>query len=172
MGFLNTLGVGEVMRSVVSCKICSQPSKVVSFITLQHLLKPQYQSTLNPSHSYYFCDVANCQVVYFSPDTDIYFYKDDLTVRVGLKEPCEPKPVCYCFNFTEELILEEITSKGHSTVAEQIKTAIKTIGCDCKRKNPSGNCCLNDIAQIVKFTQPNIPNNGAVKSLPQLNCCK
>lgn len=160
------------MTSVAKCKICSNQATTVSLLTLQHLLKLEHQSKLNSQYDYYFCSTPKCEVVYFSPSLEAFFSKADVIVPIGIKESVSPKLACYCFNFSTETILEELTAQGSTTVPAQIKLAIKAKGCDCERKNPSGRCCLGEIAQIIKHAQTSLPSHCRTKSLPQFNCCK
>jgi hypothetical protein len=160
------------MISAAKCKNCDHQGSTVRLLTLQCLLKLEQQSKLDSQHRYYFCATPNCQVVYFSPALDKYFSKADVKIPIGIKENTTPRLVCYCFNFSIETILDEIMAKGSTTISSDIKAAIKATGCDCERKNPSGHCCLGEIAQIIKHAQSSLSSNCTVKSLPQFNCCK
>src|SRR5258708_1051229 len=75
-----------------------------------------------PNTQYYFCDASDCEVVYFALDAEApRFRREDLVVRVGAKETADPIPVCYCFGFTRQDILDEFRSTGNSTVPDRIK---------------------------------------------------
>jgi hypothetical protein len=104
-----------------------------------------------PATAYYFCDDPACDVVYFpaNPQAPL-FRRGDLLVRVGVKEKDDPIPVCYCFSFTRGDILDEIRSTGRSTVAERITAEVKAGNCACEVKNPSGRCCLGEVARTTK----------------------
>jgi len=100
---------------------------------------------------YYFCEAADCDVVYFAFDTQApMFRRADLFVRVGSKEMVDPIPVCYCFGFTRADIQREIAETGDSTVANRISAEVKAGNCACEVKNPSGKCCLGDVTRVVK----------------------
>ncbi|GBE34372.1 hypothetical protein BMS3Bbin06_00895 [bacterium BMS3Bbin06] len=77
------------------------------------------------------------------------FYKEDLTVRVGIKEESPPRPICYCFNHSVEEIFDEARRTGKSTVIDDIKSRIKSDGCSCEVKNPQGSCCLGTVKPFV-----------------------
>ena len=160
------------MVSVAKCKTCNHQGNTVGLLTLQSLLKLEQLPRLNSQYEYYFCDTPDCDVVYFSPALNEYFSKADVKIQVGIKENTTPRLACYCFNFTKETILAEIIAQGATSIPSHIKTAIKATGCDCESKNPSGRCCLSEITQIIRNTQSSLPSNCAVKSLPQINCCK
>ncbi len=79
--------------------------------------------------------------------------KADLRVRVGLKETADPVPVCYCFGFTEGMLLEEIQTIGHSSIPQRIAAEIKADNCACEVRNPQGSCCLGNVKAAVKRAQ-------------------
>jgi hypothetical protein len=107
-----------------------------------------------PNTEYYFCDSAECEVVYFPLDPRApSFRRGDLLVRVGAKETEGPLPICYCFGFTRQDIWDEIRSTGKSTVAQRISAEVEAGRCACEVKNPSGKCCLGDVARAAKGRQ-------------------
>jgi hypothetical protein len=90
-------------------------------------------------------------VVYFPLDPQApLFRRGDLNVRFGAKETQEPIPVCYCFGFRRKDIEDEIAETGRSSVADQIRMEVSAGNCACEVKNPSGKCCLGDVARMVK----------------------
>ena len=99
-----------------------------------------------------FCRTADCEVVYFHADGET-LEKADLRVRVGLKETADPVPVCYCFGFTEGMLLEEIQTIGHSSIPQRIAAEIKADNCACEIRNPQGSCCLGNVKAAVKRAQ-------------------
>jgi hypothetical protein len=135
--------------AVMACPVSGARSKQVDMLTVSSLVR---QLPLGmPSTEYYFCDAADCDVVYFPFDSQApVFRRADLLVRVGSKETEDPIPVCYCFGFTREDIQKEITETGDSTVANRISAEVKAGTCACEVKNPSGKCCLGDVTRIVK----------------------
>jgi hypothetical protein len=102
-----------------------------------------------PVTQYYFCEAPDCDVVYFSVDPQApIFRRADLLVRVGVKEESDPVPVCYCFGFTRKDIENEIAATGRSTMADRITAEVKAGNCACEVKNPSGKCCLGNVARV------------------------
>jgi len=87
--------------------------------------------------------------VYFDPNGTV-FAKSDLSVRVGVKEPEEPKPLCYCFGFTEAAIVEDVRQNGHATIPDAIKAQVKAGNCYCEVTNPQGSCCLGNVTAAVQ----------------------
>ncbi|MBI3949122.1 MAG: copper chaperone Copz family protein [Acidobacteria bacterium] len=130
------------------CRLCGQKARPVRRLTMQQLLKESALTRL-ADHSYYFCATPTCSIVYFSNEADSYFHKSDAKVRVGLKETEDPVPICYCFGFTEKMILDEIEATGHTMIPDYIKAQVKAGTCACDVKNPSGQCCLGQVTCVV-----------------------
>ena len=135
--------------AVMACPVNGARSKRVDLLTVRSLVR---QLPLGmPNTEYYFCEAADCDVVYFPFDAQApMFRRSDLLVRVGSKEMVDPVPVCYCFGYTRKDIQKEITETGHSTVANRISAEVKAGNCACEVKNPTGKCCLGDVTRIVK----------------------
>ena len=135
--------------AVMACPVSGARSKQVDMLTVSSLVR---QLPLGmPNTEYYFCEAADCDVVYFPFNSQApLFRRADLLVRVGSKETEDPIPVCYCFGLTRDDIQKEITETGDSTVANRISAEVKAGNCACEVKNPSGKCCLGDVTRIVK----------------------
>lgn len=137
------------VSAAMPCPVSGTRSKQVGLVTIQSLVR-HLPFGMAPAQ-YYFCEAADCDVVYFpSNPTAPTFHRDDLLVRVGVKEPHDPIPVCYCFGITRKALEEEIRQTGNSTVAERIKAEVKADRCACELKNPSGRCCLGNVSRAVK----------------------
>jgi len=132
----------------VPCQQCGRPGKPVDRITVDALLKPELRAGLNGTR-YVFCETSDCPVVYFALD-GTRFTKDQIRVRVGLKETEDPILVCYCFGITERMIQDEIERAGRSTAGTRIRAEVKVGNCRCEVENPSGRCCLGDVAKVEK----------------------
>lgn len=132
----------------VLCRQCGHEGKPVGRITLQALLKPETVGEVNGSH-YLFCATAHCPVVYYAGD-GTQFRKDQIRVRVGLKETEDPVPVCYCFRVTARMICEEIQLTGWASASARIRAEVKAGNCRCEVENPSGRCCLGEVIQAEK----------------------
>lgn len=131
------------------CKECTQKGRTVQRITPDSLLKPEPKAKLGPSQ-YYWCPNEICDVVYFSNVDGVYFFKTDLTVRVGQKESEDPIPVCYCFGHTRQSVWDEIRKNGKSTAQADISAKVKAGLCRCEVTNPQGSCCLGNVAKAVQ----------------------
>lgn len=130
------------------CVRCGAKGRAVSLATLMSLLKPEALERLT-TDQYNFDPSPECEVVYFSNAANSYFVKDDLTVRVGIKEKDEPIPLCYCFGHTLETARAEIVATGISTVSESITREIQAETCECGIRNPSGACCLGEVHKAI-----------------------
>ena len=130
------------------CHRCGEEGRRVRRETMESLLKPEALERL-ADVPYFFDRTPSCDVVYFSNEVRSYFQKDELTVRVGLKETKSPVPLCYCFGHTVESAREEIVVTGRSTVAMRIATEVQAGNCSCEVTNPSGKCCLGEVNRAI-----------------------
>jgi len=128
----------------VSCRDQGHP---VTLRTMLLMLKPEFFDQVG-DRQYRFCASPDCSVVYFSHDR--CFTTGDLRVRVGLKEKDDPIPLCYCLGLSEEDARQEIAVNGSTTICNRIKSLLKEGMCTCEESNPSGACCLRDVARAVK----------------------
>ncbi len=135
-------------KGKMECPQCKQKAKAVLAKTLDSLLKDETKSSLESFDGFYYCKTPTCSTVYFRDKTILT--QDDLSVVVGLKDKASPATLCYCFDYSKEKIYKDIKEKGTTTVLEDIKTKMKTQGCSCETLNPSGGCCLGDVAKAIK----------------------
>jgi CopZ-like zinc binding protein len=117
--------------------------------TLKALLRPDTLARLDQLE-YSFCQTPTCPVVYFAGEVVSSFSKEELKVRVGLKEADDPIPICYCFGHTRAGAWDEIERTGQSTVVASITAHVKAGRCACEVNNPSGTCCLGEVSKAVK----------------------
>jgi CopZ-like zinc binding protein len=143
---------------VMACPVNGARAKQVEMLTVRSLVRHLPLGV--PPTAYYFCEDPTCEVVYFpgNPQAPL-FRRSDLWVRVGVKEKGDPIPVCYCFGFTRQDIVDEIRTTGNSTVAERITAEVRAGNCACEVKNPSGKCCLGDVTRVIHEC-----NRGAQKA--------
>lgn len=134
------------------CSICESVSRYVTKKTMLLMLKPELFERIG-DRQYFFCGGSECPIVYFSEEKETTFSKEDLRVRVGVKEKEDPQPLCYCFGFDEADFKNEIVAVGQSTILSRIIKLVKAGMCACDTTNPSGACCLGDITKAVKRLQ-------------------
>lgn len=135
----------------VSCPDCRQPGRPVSTVTLKHMVRPEFLEVVNKP-GFLFCRTRDCPIVYFNSDGEA-LRKPDLRVRVGLKETADPVAVCYCFGFTERMLLEEIQATGHTSIPQRIAAEMKVDRCACEVRNPQGSCCFGNVKAAAKRAQ-------------------
>lgn len=152
------------------CPTCGSRSTKVKRITLESLLTPAATGTMTEGQ-YRFCDSSDCTTVYFTENQET-FSKDDLTVRVGVKEHTSPRCVCYCFDHTIEEIEAEVRTTGSSTVLDDIKARMKT-GCWCETKSPQGSCCLGTVGKYVEqaLTESGNDPDPVLTDQVEPDCC-
>ena len=135
-------------EKTLPCPQCGREGRPVDRTTIDALLKPESLSQVNGSQ-YAFCETPSCQVVYYAAN-GTEFKKNQVRVRVGLKETEDPVMVCYCFGVTERMIHEEIQRTGRSSASARIRAEVKAGNCRCEVENPSGRCCLGEVRQTEK----------------------
>jgi copper chaperone CopZ len=129
------------------CPQCAKHGRAVKDITLRSLLREEFRSGIE-GKTWQFCTTPKCPIVYFDSGGST-FHKDQLTVRVGIKETTSPRPVCYCFDHTVEEIEDDIARSGKTGVLDDIKTRMKE-ACWCETTSPMGGCCLATVNGFIK----------------------
>jgi len=154
------------------CGSCGNKGKKVERLIVEHIVKGEHQRAVTDAQ-YYFCETPSCDVVYFSNETEQYFTKEDVHMRVGLKETDGPIQVCYCFDFTEQMIRDEFLAKGRTTIPGVIAAEMAAGHCACEVKNPSGRCCLGEVNKSVKRVQAQIEIAAQASAIGNEthNCC-
>lgn len=145
------------------CPSCGENAKRVKTITLQSLLKPEALARMAEGPSR-FCGAKDCEVVYFTGDWTTVFKKDELLIRVGIKEETPPRHLCYCFDHTLEEIENDIRETGETAVLDDITTRMKE-ACWCETKSPMGSCCLGTVSKYVKAAKAKYDKKSS-NSLP------
>jgi len=113
--------------------------------------------------TWWFCDSQNCDVVYFSDRTT--FTSRQVAVTVGVKEKTGERPLCYCFGHSIASIKKELAQTGQTTVLQDIRHRMNEAGCSCETRNPSGACCLGNVAGGIDIAKAELGNvDGPVTS--------
>lgn len=132
-----------------TCPVKGVPTRPVGRRTVEGLVAPAVRAVL-VSQPYYFCAAPDCDVVYVSVLGDHLVTKGQLTVRVGIKESDDPIPLCYCFGYDRRAIRNDIRQNGSTEIQRIITERVRAGECRCELTNPSGGCCLGDIARAIK----------------------
>ena len=140
-------------KKTTFCPECSKTGKNVQRLTVGALLKPDARKKIPKDESFLFCSTPSCRVVYYSKQAKP-FYQDDLNVKVGQKVTDGSGLVCYCFNYTEQMIVDDVTKNaGKTNIPAEITAQVKAGNCFCEVTNPQGSCCLGNVNQVVKKTK-------------------
>lgn len=157
----------------VLCPVCKKPGKPVEDITTHSLILESELERLG-SGEYLFCSTPDCPVVYFPQKVGSVFYKDDLKVRVTQKEIEDPIPICYCFHYTRQMVLDEMLQKGKTTIPDHIRAEVKAGNCSCEITNPQGSCCLGNVSRAVKWAEQRVKgkiHENTQQAEDNADCC-
>ena len=141
-------GGAEEAPAAPPCPGCGQAGRPVQALTLKALLAPPLGEALGAG-PWSFCATPACAVVYFD-EAGHAFRKDQLRVRVGLKETEAPRPLCYCFGLSEEGLRAEWAATGRLDSVAALRLAVKEGRCRCEVENPSGACCLGEVLKATR----------------------
>lgn len=156
-----------------TCPTCGVPGRPVKEDTLNALLRPEVKTEVKHGNEWQFCNTPDCGTVYYSDNAKRQFTKEDLTIRVGMKETDAPRQVCYCFDHTIEEIEEQIQATGKTTVLDDIKTRMQE-ACWCQTKSPMGSCCLATVTKHIKEAEKKyrISNTAKPPASAIEDCCE
>ena len=150
------------------CPVCGSKGKAVKRVTIESLLTEEALDRVSSADDFRFCATPTCDVAYFRPGNGERFVRQDVRVRIGLKETESPRPVCYCFDHTVEEIEADVASTGTSRIPDEIVDACRR-GLDrCAETNPQGTCCLGNVRAILKSAQA---RSCAAASSASPGCC-
>lgn len=117
-------------------------------ITIKHLVLDELADNIKEC-DYFICMNEECNVVYFNPDLEIMYSKQQVKVPIWFKKDADPKYVCYCNQVTEQQIINAVLNDG----AKDIKDIIKLTGAmkngKCEINNPIGKCCSPFIQETI-----------------------
>lgn len=130
------------------CPRCLEPGHRVSAETVVAMVSDETRGDRS-CEGLSFCSNPECDVVYFDAGSETVFTKDELLVRVGLKEGDGPRPLCYCFGHTMESIRDAWEKTGRVPAVEEIERETRAGNCRCTITNPAGRCCLPEVRRFV-----------------------
>jgi len=138
----------NIKFALTECPSCNEKGKTVELITLKSLLKASELEIIEPENSYIFCSNSACSIVYFSGNHSQTFLESDLKVPVYQKKQGADVPVCYCFDWTRERLLQSVGT--NQKPSDQIKVHVQAGRCGCEVNNPQGACCLGNVNAFVR----------------------
>ncbi len=143
------------------CPVCGGKGKGVKRVTIESLLTEEARLRVASPDNFRFCPTPTCDVAYFRPGNGERFVRQDVRVRIGLKETEPPRSVCYCFHHSVEEIEAEVAATGTSRIPDQIADKCRQ-GLDrCEETNPKGSCCLGDVRRAVNEAQGRRPEESS-----------
>lgn len=131
-----------------NCPSCGEKGKNVPLITLKSLLTASSLQTIEPDNTYSFCSNSSCNTVYFSGTHSQTFAVDTLKVPVFQKKSDMHVPVCYCFDWTRECLVQAVSHNQQPI--EHIKEQVQSNRCGCEVNNPQGACCLGNVTAYLR----------------------
>ena len=102
-------------KTTKKCPACGQVGLSVDKITVQHLIIREQTSRITGNH-YMICMNEDCNVVYYSVDTDDVYLKDQVSVSIWFKQDANPKYACYCSKVTEADVINAVLYHNARTV--------------------------------------------------------
>lgn len=127
------------------CPACGERGTPVDWLTVAAFVS----GPLPPADNYRLCKTADCQVLYFGSDPGgARIFVDRARVRPGFKSDGDGL-LCYCFEHRLGGIARDLCERGETRVFDRIKEKVKSNGCACDVRNPSGKCCLADVRRAI-----------------------
>ena len=134
----------------LACPACGGAGRAVEAPTLRALLQAPWAADMGVG-PWRFCDNPACDLVYFGAGGT--YRRNQLRVRVGIKETEAPRPLCYCFGHSVESLRDQWQATGRLDALEDVRAAVKAGRCRCDLENPSGACCLGDLLKAAQVIQ-------------------
>lgn len=156
-------------ESAFLCAECGTKGRSVERRTVLHHVRNEHLSRVGDG-DYRFCAAMTCAVVYYNARGEA-FTVDDVRELVTVKTVGDARPLCYCFDFTEGDIREELTQMGETKIPAQIGQFIKEKLCACEIRNPSGACCLGEVNKAVKRLSIGDEESSELALASARDCC-
>lgn len=135
----------------LACPGCRTVGQPVPRDTVARFVSAEALASLGAGETR-FCPHPRCSVAYYAP-LGQPITKNQLSVRLGLKETEAPRTVCYCFGHTVESLAAELKEKGSVSAVIDVMAKLRAGECRCVELNPSGACCLPDLRRTVLSLQ-------------------
>lgn len=135
---------------VAACPACAHRGVAVGTWTVRALTHAPAPTRDVPDGEWWLCETPDCPVVYFDAHSGITRWTSDVLCRVATKVPVGPRPVCYCFSFTDAEVISDVVEHGRSTIKDYIRGQVRAGACECEIRNPSGRCCLPAVQRALK----------------------
>ncbi len=144
----NVCGVSPTAHETHTCPRCNQMGKPVEGQTVKALLTVSLRAVREVE--YRFCRTATCPVVYFAPDGQQTFTRDQVRESVYQKTQSDDATLlCYCFGHTVGAV-RAMSRSQRATVIDDINAGMQAGQCACDLRNPQGSCCLGNVREAIK----------------------
>ncbi|MDP2876881.1 MAG: hypothetical protein Q8O00_11900 [Holophaga sp.] len=142
---------GPRATGLLACPRCRSLGKPVSRDTASRFISTEAMVTLGAGEIR-FCPHPACPVAYYAP-SGTAILKDQLSVRLGIKETEAPRPICHCFGHSMESLAAEWEAKGSVSAVIEVMGKVRAGECHCEELNPQGVCCLTELRRAVLSLQ-------------------
>jgi len=132
-----------------TCPVCKTSGIKVKSITVKHLVDDTLEEMVGDM-DYYICVNEECDVVYYNPQSDVKFDKQQVKVPVWFKKDANPKYACYCSKVKEEQVIDAVIKHGAKTVKDIIEITEAMKNSQCQKNNPLGRCCHKIIQEAIE----------------------
>lgn len=132
------------------CPSCNKSGSNVDAITIKAQLKKELRDNMTSGlDEFNFCTNPKCDTVYYANDSSEIFSQSDIKSKITIKNDDPKTPLCYCKKLLKEDVIEMIENKEEN-IPGKIKTIISQGKSFCKKSNPKGTCCTEDITSFLK----------------------
>ncbi|WP_319508691.1 (2Fe-2S)-binding protein [uncultured Methanolobus sp.] len=123
----------------ILCPVCKKAGMPVKNVTVRHIVKKEQMERVGKG-DYHLCMDPECDVAYYDENGTI-FDKDNIRVPLWFKKDVNPKYACYCSRITENDVIKAVMEQGMQDIGTIREFYDKGAKCQCKVRNPTGNCC-------------------------------
>ncbi|GAB1392938.1 hypothetical protein MASR1M60_11010 [Rhodocyclaceae bacterium] len=137
------------------CPRCGGPCADVSPRTIRHHIRQAWQWEEKASR-YFYCGTPACVAVYFGDDGSVI---EQTQLRIPDAKRATPDALaCHCFGITVR------DAEHHPEIRDFALAQTRERECACEVRNPSGRCCLADLAKVgVTAGNPFFGTGGTAK---------
>lgn len=139
----------DVFPKGINCPVCGKEGIPVPRITVAHLVSAQEQDAVVGEH-YQICMDRDCDVVYYTPEHEVYFSIHQVREPIWFKREADPKYACYCSRVTEAQVITAVVEGNANTITEVMALTGAMKNAHCREKNPLGICCHKILQEALE----------------------
>lgn len=137
----------RITAGFVACPTCKEIGIPVKNVTVRHIVKKEQMERVGKG-DYHLCMDPECDVAYYD-EKGTLFDKRDIKVPLWFKKDASPKYACYCSRITENDVIKAVLEHGMQDMKTIRKFYDENGKCQCKVKNPTGNCCTKAFNEAI-----------------------